>query len=197
MADENCLQIVWHVEQWWVCMRTQEWCTFHGMPHHPSADMLPRYRTTRCSKSAWQVVTGSMPPSLITISSNDKRAVVNLAIVDIWLKTTTLSSFSHLFTIQMYSNGFFPVIGTHLHLQQLSTLAFRQDHGAGKVIGLHCIAEHHLPQRGGWHQRLVQQSQTQSSFVAKIFGPIFSDQLMSWNEKKLKSKLVQINRVKT
>ena len=113
------------------------------------------------------------------------------------VETTTLSSFSHLFTIQMYSNGFFPVIGTHLHLQQLSTLAFRQDHGAGKVIGLHCIAEHHLPQRGGWHQRLVQQSQTQSSFVAKIFGPIFSDQLMSWNEKKLKSKLVQINRVKT
>ena len=61
-------------KQWWVCMRTQEWCTFHGMPHHPSADMLPRYRTTRCSKSAWQVVSGSMPPSLTAISSNDKRA---------------------------------------------------------------------------------------------------------------------------
>lgn len=70
------------------------------------------------------------------------------------VETTTLSSFSHLFTIQMYSNGFFPVIGTHLHLQQLSTLAFRQDHGAGKVIGLHCIAEHHLP-RHAWGMALT------------------------------------------
>ena len=67
------------------------------MPHRPSACMLPRYRTTRCSKSAWQVVTGSMPPSLTNISSNDKQVIVNLAIVDIWLKQPQLLPF-HIFS---------------------------------------------------------------------------------------------------
>ena len=183
MTDENCLQIFWHVEQWWVCMRTQEWCTFHGMPHHPSADMLPRYRTTRCSKSAWQVVSGSMPPSLTTISSNDKRAVVNLAIVDKYLvETTTISSFSHLFTSsKCIATEFSPPREStstcsscrRSHSDKIMELAKSSGSTASRNITFH--------DAGGWHQRLVHQSQTQSSFVAKIFGPILSDQLMSWN----------------
>ena len=148
------------------------------MPHRPSACMLPRYRTTRCSKSAWQVVTGSMPPSLTNISPNGKQVIVNLAIVavDIWLKQPQLLPF-HIFSPSKCLATRTPTMRTHLHLHQLSALAFRQDHGAGKVIGLHCIAEHHLQPHGtedGTNRWFSKESQTESSFVAKMFSPILS-----------------------